>query len=75
MVLFRELAKGRTGGTMKRHRINVPNGSLTNEDIEMIIGKIAMCGYAVQKRKYTSGDYKGVRYIEYWVEDDTRNVE
>lgn len=60
---------------MKRHRIHVPNGSLPNEDIEMIIGKLAMCGYAVRRGKYTSGSFKGVRYIEYWVEEDTENIE
>lgn len=60
---------------MKRHRIHVPNSSLTNEDIVMIIGKLAMCGYAVRRGKYTTGKFKGVRFIEYWVEEDEENIE
>lgn len=55
---------------MKRNRIHIPAGTLTNEEIEMISGKLIMCGYSVRKSKYKNGESKGVRYIEYWIETE-----
>lgn len=55
---------------MEKHKINIPNSTLTNDEIEMIIGKLAVCGYAVKKGKYKDGAFKGIRYIEYWVEEE-----
>lgn len=50
---------------MAKQRINIPGGTLTNEEIEMIAGKLVMCGYMVCKGKYTKDKYKGFRYLEY----------
>jgi hypothetical protein len=51
--------------SMAKQRINIPSGTLTNEEIEMIAGKLVMCGYMVCKGKYKSEKYKGIRFIEY----------
>lgn len=55
---------------MKRNRIYIPNGTLDNEEIETMIGKLAMCGYAVKRGKDKDGVNKNLRYIEYWNEED-----
>ncbi len=53
---------------MKRNRITIPNGALTNDEIEIVIGKLAMCGYTVKKGKYNTGEFKGTKYIEFWID-------
>lgn len=55
---------------MKRNRIYIPNGTLKNEEIEMIIGKLAMIGYTVKRSKEKEGANKNMRYIEYWIEEE-----
>ncbi len=55
---------------MKRRKIHIPSGTLTNEEIELVIGKLAMCGYSVRKGKYKDGEFKGIRYIEFWIEEE-----
>jgi hypothetical protein len=55
---------------VKRNRIVIPSGTLTNEEVEILIGKIAMCGYTVKKGKVTTGDMKGTKYIEYWIDSE-----
>jgi methyl coenzyme M reductase subunit D len=54
---------------MAKQRINIPSGTLTNEEIEMIAGKLVMCGYAVGKGKYKKEPNKGVRYLEYGAQE------
>lgn len=55
---------------MNRLRIYIPAGTLTNDEIELMIGKLAMCGYAVKRGKSKDGPNKGLRHIEYWIEED-----
>jgi hypothetical protein len=55
---------------MKRNRIVIPSGTLTNEEVETLIGKLAMCGYTVKKGKVSTGELKGTKYIEYWIDQE-----
>lgn len=56
---------------MKKQRIIVPKSILTNDEMEMVASKLFKCGYAVQKGTYTTGEFKGTKYIEFWTGDAT----
>lgn len=51
---------------MERKRIFIPTGTLTNDEMEYVAGKLFKCGYTLKKGKVDKGDLKGSRYIEFW---------
>ncbi len=53
---------------MGRNRIYIPPGTLANDEMEHVAGKLFKCGYTLKKGKVDKGDLKGSRYIEFWID-------
>lgn len=52
---------------VKQHMVVPP--SVKNEDIELVASKLVMWGYEVKLKKYTSGEYKGIKIIDFTREE------
>lgn len=59
---------------MIKNRILIPRGTLTTEEIEMIAGKLFKIGYTVRKVTISSGQNKGAKCIEFWIDGGEESV-
>ena len=59
---------------MDRQRILIPRGSLPAEEVDRIAADLFHVGYAVRKISVQSGENKGAKCIEYWIEGNERDA-
>lgn len=53
---------------MDRQKILIPRGTLPADEINRIAADLFSIGYTVRKVSVLSGEHKGAKYIEYWID-------
>lgn len=59
---------------MNINKILVPRGTLDSEEMEMVAAKLFKCGYSVRKLSITSGENKGCKAIQFWIDGGDKDV-